>query len=114
MKAVASIAVALLIVSATPALALTARPTLGLSKSADPLVVRGTHFKGREHVRVIVSSAGRSWTKRVVAGTTGAFTVSFGTVAADRCSLVARAFGSSGDRASAKPAETGCPEPISP
>ena len=73
-------------------------PSLRLA-SIEPLVVKGSHFRAPERVRVTVLTRGEKVTKRVRT-TTGQFTVSFGTLDVDRCSSFAvRAVGSSGDSA---------------
>ena len=88
-------------------------PTLRLA-SIRPLFVRGSTFRHGERVRVTVTQGSHSWTKRAVASRTGSFSLDFGPLPVTRCGLVARAFGSAGSKASTKPAEPACPEPIGP
>lgn len=98
---------------AAPAAAGTAAPTLRLG-SVQPLVLRGAHFERGESVRVVVSDSVHRWARRARVTAAGTFSVSFGAVPIDRCTMVAAAFGSRGDRASRKPAAPACIEPIGP
>jgi hypothetical protein len=104
--------VACLAVAATAGAAVRS-PTLRIA-NVKPLVVRGSGFHARERVRVVVTSASNRWTRRVTATASGTVAASFGSLPVNRCSLVAKAFGSGGSRASTKPAEPACPEPIGP
>jgi hypothetical protein len=85
-------------VAATP----TTRPTLRLA-GIHPLLVRGTHFRTRERVRIVVDSAGQRLVRRTTATPAGAFTVSFGSVAMSRCEgISAYAVGARGSVAEVK------------
>jgi hypothetical protein len=113
-KIVLLLALAALLASAVAAGAQTAsRPTLRLAH-VQPLSFHGEHFRARERVRVVVSSGEQSWTRRVTATAAGTFTVGFGTIGVDRCSLVARAFGAGGSLARYKPAEPQCIQQTAP
>src|SRR5690242_3580902 len=67
--------------------------------TVSPLVVRGSHFHAREHVRV---TAGPGGSRRVRTAANGTFSASFGTLPVDACNggdLTVRAAGARGDRA---------------
>ncbi len=64
--------------------------------------VRGTTFHAGEHVLVSVNVSGKSYSKRMTAGTGGGFLVRFTTVFVPRCaSFVVSARGDQGSRAGA-------------
>jgi hypothetical protein len=71
-----------------------------------PLVVRGTGFKVREHVRVTATPGG---IRRVVSNAGGTFRATFSTPV-DRCmGLSVSAVGARGDRAAVKLPQPACP-----
>jgi hypothetical protein len=73
-----------------------------------PVTVRGLHFVAREWVRVTVVADSRM-SRRVQAGTTGAFAVRFPDLVLGRCAgLGIRAVGSQGSIAVAKLPLPGC------
>jgi hypothetical protein len=113
-KIVLLFALAALLASAAAAGASVAgRPTLRLAHF-QPLSLRGEHFRAHQRVRVAVSSGEHSWTRRVTTSSSGSFTVGFGTIAVDRCSFVATAFGAGGVLARYKPAEPACIQQTGP
>jgi hypothetical protein len=87
----------MLVAPAAAVLIHTARPTVRPT-SMQPLVVAVAHFKPREHVRITVDPPGS--VRRVVVRRDGTLSVSFPTLAVDRCSgLNLYAVGASGARA---------------
>lgn len=64
-----------------------------------PLVIRGTHFRDRERVRIVLTATSTT-RAQVVADSRGSFTARFDRVLVGRCSrLSVLAVGSSGSRA---------------
>ena len=86
-----------------------ARPSLRLVDRA-PMTFRGTSFKPRERVRVVVVAASGTATRLVRASSTGAFAVVYRGLPFDPC-LEARAVGQGGSRAWFKLPERFCPIP---
>jgi hypothetical protein len=86
------------------------RPTLRpLGESG--MTLRGTGFKKREHVRVVVTTRTRT-AKSLTASAAGAFTVTFAGMNANTCAgFGATAVGSDGSRATYKRAPGMCPVP---
>ena len=88
----------------------TTRPALRLV-DAGPVVLRGTGFKAREHVRVAVYAQTRA-AKRVTANLHGTFTVRFAGLDPNACAgFSATAVGDEGSRASFKRPPGQCPAP---
>ena len=86
-----------------------ASPALRLVDRA-PVTFRGTSFKPRERVRVIVVAASGTATRLVRASSSGGFTVVYRDLRFDPC-LEARAVGQGGSRAWFKLPERFCPIP---
>jgi hypothetical protein len=86
------------------------KPSLWLA-DASPLALRGSGFKPKEHVVVIVS-AHRRVSRRIVASRGGTFELVFAGVASSNCSgFSATAVGNRGSRASYKRAPGQCAQP---
>jgi hypothetical protein len=106
----AAIATALLGQAATFAGHVTTRPSLRLMDSSS-VAFRGSGFKPRERVQVVLVASTRS-AKSVTASATGAFVVRFAGVDASSCvGFSATARGSGGSRATFKRAPGQCPSP---
>jgi hypothetical protein len=87
------------------------RPSLQLV-SAQPLKVRGAHFRTHERVRVVAAFAEERMTRVVRSTATGGFVVLFSTrLPFDRCSdtLVVTATGARGEEARLKLPQRACP-----
>jgi hypothetical protein len=84
---------------AAPAAAVNHKPTLVMDRAT--AVVRGTSFKAREVVRVVVVGADAPWSKSIRATAAGTFRVSLPAGALPRCgAYVVRATGNQGSKAS--------------
>ena len=97
--------------AAPTALAAARHPTLTVTTA--PLVVHGRHFAVRERLRVVVSSAGQSWSRVARTSATGTFSLSLGFASAyDPClgPLAVTATGPA-DHVSAKVPPRECPPP---
>ena len=95
--------------------AATERPLIRFAKLA-PLQVKGTRFKPRERVRIMVSVDGAGRVKHARASAAGRFAVTFrGVQSVDRCNsdVWARATGRRGSRATAKLPQLQCPPRLS-
>jgi hypothetical protein len=85
------------------------KPTLTLVKGT-PLTLKGTSFRSRERVRLVVVVAREKTTKRIMAGPAGAFVVRFSDLAVDRCNgLTVSAIGARGSRATLSSPNVYCP-----
>jgi hypothetical protein len=90
--------VALALAVAASAFSSSTRPRVWLADEA-PLTVAGTAFRPREHVRVRFGTSGRLWSKTLVAGQTGRFSVQFPLVQLEDCAMwYVRAEGDGGSR----------------
>jgi hypothetical protein len=88
-----------------PAASTAIQPGLRVVKR-EPLVLRGTHFRARERVRVFYGS----YLHRTTTNAIGTFSVTF--TNDDRCTGgLVRAIGASGDRAALKLPQPLCPPP---
>jgi hypothetical protein len=88
----------LALAAASGAAATTVRPSLRLA-SVHPLRVSGQHFRRHEHVKVLVVSGERRYTRTLAATAAGAFTTSFGEIPRSRCeAFTVTAVGSLGSR----------------
>jgi hypothetical protein len=75
-----------------------------------PLTLRGTSFAPNERVRLVVVSPGKKATKRLTAGSSGAFIARFSGQVTDRCSgFTAFAVGAQGSRAGLASPNVYCP-----
>jgi len=100
------------IAAAALAAAAPLHPAVTIAHTTPTLAVHGTHFRGAEHVRVVLTRDGAKTTRLVRASTQGAFTASLGTLRPfDPCSdaFSILAIGSSGDRATVKFVPRECP-----
>jgi hypothetical protein len=105
--------IVLLLALLLPAAAVATAPRLAVA-DATPLTVKGSGFRAREHIRVIVSLPGSSahWT---TANATGGFTVRFSAMAPDSCTAyVVHAAGVRGDTAVLRVRPPECPQPLTP
>ena len=96
---------------ALPALAAasTTRPTVRVAATA-PVRVVGSHWRAREHVRVVVQTANGPVTRHAVATTGGGFTVTFANVSVDVCGMGLEIVATgAGDRAVVKTVPRECP-----
>jgi hypothetical protein len=80
------------------------KPLLKLVSTSDPMIVQGTAFRAKEHVRVTVTVPSPKTTLRrtVVATRTGSFRAVMGLVQTGRCGFNVRAIGSRGSVATMK------------
>ena len=80
------------------------RPAVKLLSENDPMVVKGTGFRSKEHVRVTlkVATPAATWRRNVVATRTGTFRAVIGLVQTGRCGFNLRATGSGGSVATLK------------
>ena len=75
----------LVVVAIAPAAAARTTPSLRIV-GMQPLVVRGLGFHAGERTRVTLVTRDETAVRRTIAGTTGAFRVSFAAAALSRCS----------------------------
>jgi hypothetical protein len=96
--------------AATPA---PAKPRLALS-GLQPAAVRGSHFAGRERVRVGFSAGGETWIRTVRTTEAGTFVAPAPedfTYSPCGSPLLVTALGARGDRATLRLAQRECPSP---
>jgi len=88
------------------------RPALRLVSANDPMVVKGTGFRAKEHVRVTVkiTSPAATWRRTATATRRGQFQATIGLVQLGRCgAFTVTAAGSKGSKATLKhPPLPGC------
>lgn len=87
---------ALLLVGAASGATLRAKPTIRLVAANDPMIIKGTHFRAKEKVRltVTVKTPQSVWHRNVVATRAGSFQAVIGLVPTGRCGFNVRAVGS--------------------
>jgi uncharacterized NAD(P)/FAD-binding protein YdhS len=89
------------------------KPALRIA-STSPIVVRGTHFRALERVRVTLAGDAGRQSQTTRASRVGAFVVRFASnLPFDPCTgtLTVRALGTAGDKASATVGQRECPPP---
>lgn len=74
----------------------TGAPAIKLVSANDPMIVRGTHFRAKEKVRLTVTVARPKsvWHRNAVATRAGAFRAVVGLVQTGNCGFTVRAVGS--------------------
>jgi hypothetical protein len=91
----------------------TARPSVRVS-DLNPFTVRGTNFKARERVRVVISSKKHRTTRTVTANGRGSFRTAFAFKLRGCDEYSVRATGGGGSRAAVKSSQQSCGADIGP